>query len=481
MLAQHRGFALLKAAGERLAAWSVRHGGAVSLVVAVVLVAYFAVSVVHFALDGHPLSYLDEHVHFDTALKLHAGQLSYRGALVDQGVVQEWACGVGHQAGPPLHGCGNRELSASSLPSGKYTSGYIHYPTYFVLAGAFRWLVDLLPGDHSALNVYRLFSAVCLILGVIASGVAAYALGIRRVGLVAAVTVPVAASTIVVMGGIVNPNSLGVLCGALIAGTGVAWIRRGRGFIWFALAAAFGSSVAVVCSLPVGGFLLAMLVALVARRFGWRVSYEQWRPRWWQLVTIAAIVLAPVVIWGRYIAATATVSNAEVYGNYPFRGWGTLLIGVFAELGLLHTPWVDWEIAMATNPDFTGRLMRAVGSGWPVWITALIFGGLVFTVLRSNFDERMRFQHTDFTRRNLNPVHLLAIGTLATLILYPAAMRFSNVLTFGMDVSIVARYSIAFGPLLIILLLLRVKQRATHWLLSGAGAIGMITVAGVWL
>ena len=117
----------------------------------------------------------------------------------------------------------------------------------------------------------------------------------------------------------------------------------------------------------------------------------------------------------------------------------------------------------------------------PVAITALIFGGLVFTVLRSNFDERTRFPHTAFTRRNLNPVHLLAIGTLAALILYPAAMRFSNVLTFGIDIGIVARYSIAFGPVLVILLLLRVRQRATHWLLSGAGAIGMITVAGVWL
>ena len=471
----------LKTAGERVGAWSLRHGGTVSLTVAVMLVLYFAVSVIHFALDGHPLSYLDEHVHFDTALKLHAGQLSYRGALVDQGVVHEWACGVGHQAGPPLHGCADPRLSASSLPSGKYTSGYIHYPTYFVLGEFFRWLIDLLPGQHSALSIYRLFSAVCLILGVIASGVAAYALGIRRVGLIAAVTVPVAASTIMVMGGIVNPNSLGVLCGALIAGTGIAWIRRGRGFLWFALAAAFASSVAVVCSLPVGGFLLAMLVTLVARRSGWRVTYEQWRPRWWQLATIAALVLAPVVIWGRYIAATATVSNAQVYGAYPFRGWDTLLIGVFAESSLLHSPWTDWDMAMATGQGFTARLLRAVASGWPVWITALVFAGLVFTVLRSNFDERMRFEHTDFTRHNLSPVHLLAIGTLAALILYPALMRVSNVLTFGMDVSIVARYSVAFGPLLIILLLLRVKQRATHWVLSGAGAIGMVTVAGVWL
>jgi len=471
----------LKAAWERLRAWSVRHGATVSLVASVVLVAYFAVSVIHFALDGHPLSYLDEHVHFDTALKLHAGELSYRGALVGQGVVQEWACGVGHQAGPPLHGCDHPELSASSLPSGKYTSGYIHYPTYFVLAELFRWPIDLLPGDRSALDVYRLFSALCMILGVIAGGAAAYALGIRRVGLIAAVTVPVAASTIMVMGGIVNPNSLGVLCGALIAGTGIAWIRRGRGFVWFASAAAFGSSVAVVCSLPVGGFLLAMLVTLVARRFGWRVTYEQWRPRWSQLGALAALVLAPVVLWGRYIAATATVSNAQVYGAYPFRGWSTLLIGVSAELGALHTPWTDWDMAMATSPDLAAQLMRAVATGWPVAITALIFGGLVFTVLRSNFDERTRFPHTAFTRRNLNPVHLLAIGTLAALILYPAAMRFSNVLTFGIDIGIVARYSIAFGPVLVILLLLRVRQRATHWLLSGAGAIGMITVAGVWL
>jgi hypothetical protein len=471
----------LSAAGGRLRGWTGRHGGTVSLVAAALLVLFFSVSVVHFALDRHPMSLLDEHVHFDTALKMHEGKLSYRGALIDQGVVREWACGVGHQAGPALRGCADPLLSADSLPSGKYTSGYIHYPTYFAAAEAFRRMLDLLPGDHYALDEYRLFSAVVMILGVIASGVMAYLLGIRRVGLIAAVTVPVAASTIMVMGGIVNPNSLGVLCGALIAGAGIGWMRRGRGFTWFALAAAFGSCVAVVCSLPVGGFLFAMLVALIARRFGWRVTYEQWRPRWWQFATIAAVVVAPVVIWGRYIAASATVSNAVVYGGLPFEGWRKVIAGIFAELGSVHTPWTDWDKAMVPANGFVAHVMRSVAAGWPVWVTILVFGGLVFTVLRSNFDERMRFEHTAFTRRTLNPLHLLAIGTVITLLLYPVALRLSNVFTFGIDVGIVARYSIAFGSLLIILLLLRVPQRATHWVLSAVGAIGMVAVAGVWL
>ena len=468
-------------AGQRLWAWCVRHGALLSLIVSALLVLYFAVSVIHFALDRHPLSLLDEHVHLDTALKMHKGQLSYRGALIDQGVVKEWACGVGHQAGPTLRGCADPLLSAESLPSGKYTSGYIHYPTYFAGAELFRRFLELFPGDHYPLDEYRLFSAVVMILGVIASGVAAYALGIRRVGLIAAVTAPVAASTIMVMGGIVNPNALGVLCGALIAGTGIGWMRRNRGFVWFALASAFGACVAVVCSLPVGGFLFAMLAVLVGRRFGWTVGPDRWEPRWWQLATTAAIVVAPVVIWGRYIAASATVSNATVYGGLAFEGWRKVIVGVFQEIASVHTPWTDWDKAMPASKAFLGQILRGIAAGWPVWLTVLIFGALVFTVLRSNFDERFQFTIVKFAPRVLNPLHLLAIGTLVTLLLYPVALRLSNVVTFGIDVGIVARYSIAFGPLLVILLLLRVPQRAMHWVLAFAGAFGMIGVAGVWL
>ncbi|MGN7799940.1 hypothetical protein [Leifsonia sp. 22587] len=466
---------------ERLAGDAPQYARVIALLVATLMVAFFVVSAIHYALDRHPMSLLDEHVHYDTALKMHEGRLSYRGALIDQGVVREWACGVGHQAGPVARGCTDPKLSAESLPSGKYTSGYIHYPTYFVAAEGFRHAIEFVAGPHDPLTEYRLFSAFVMILGVIACGVVAYLLRIRGPGLVAAVTVPVAASTIMVMSGTVNPNCVGILSGALIAGAGVGWIRRGRGFLWLALATAFGASIAVVCSLPVGGFLLAGLGAVVARRAGWSIASEHWRPRLWQFFTLGAIVLAPVVIWGRYIAASATVSNDTVYGSMPFEGWRKVVVGIFAELGALHTPWTDWDKAMKTGPGVVAEIVRAITSGWPVWITVLIFGGLVFTVLRSNFDERLHLTRSTLIRPPLDPLHLLAFGTLLTVVLYPAALRVTNVLTFGIDVGIVARYSIAFGPLLILLLLLRVPQRATHLVLGAVGVVGMVSAAGIWL
>ena len=91
------------------------------------------------------------------------------------------------RAGGLVHGCGDPALDVRDVTSGQYTTGYIHYPTYFAGAEAFRVVVEAVFGPHHDLSVYRLFSALLMFLGVVACGVFAYVLGVRKLGLIAAV------------------------------------------------------------------------------------------------------------------------------------------------------------------------------------------------------------------------------------------------------------------------------------------------------
>jgi hypothetical protein len=458
-----------------------QHSQALCLAVAALLVAFFGVSITAYAVNGHQLSIVDEHVHFDTAVKMQHGELAYRGALFGDELLQEWACGVGHQGGPLPHACGDPTLSIHDLPSGIYSTGYIHYPTYFVMAAGFHNAVEAVFGPQNDLDVYRLFSAIVLMLGVVASGVAAWLLGLRRTGLIAAVSLPVAASSIAILGGMVSPNSTVVLAGALIAGTGLLWLRRGRGFLWLALATAFASINAVVDALPVGAFIVLILVSVIARWRRWTIAADQWRAKLWHLLVLAAIVLIPIIAWGRYIAATATVSNSEIYGVYTVSGWRAILTGAIQELAGLHSPWFDGSYGIPSPQSTVLGSLRFVAMSWPLWVTVIVFGALVFGVLRTNFDDRLLVPGSVFRSRLMSPLHVLAFGALATIVLYPAALRISNAFTFGIDSGIVARYSSAFGPLLALVVLLLVRQRRAHWLVAVVGTIGLVSTAAVFL
>jgi len=61
-------------------------------------------------------------------------------------------------------------------------------------------------------------------------------------------------------------------------------------------------------------------------------------------------------------------------------------------------------------------------------------------------------------------------------VLYPVALRVTNTINFGFDYGIVDRYSIAFAPLLVLLLLLLVPGRLTGRLLAG---LSLVCVLGL--
>ncbi|MRG60559.1 hypothetical protein GE115_11880 [Agromyces sp. CFH 90414] len=453
-----------------------RRGNLLSAIVASLIVAFYGVSLAIVAVDGHPMSWLDEHVHFDTAVKLHDGRLSYQGALYEQEVIDEWTCGVGHQAGPLEHGCGDARLDSSDITSGTYTTGYIHYPTYFLGAEAFRAIV----GSHGpyGIDTYRLFSAVLMTLGVAACGVFAWFLGQKRLGLIAAVAVPSAATSMTVMGEMVTPNSTTLLAGALIAGTGLLWIKRGKGFVWLALAAAFASVNVVIASLPVAAFLF-----LIA----WELVFRRRRPspsgpgcitaRWWQLLVLGAIVVLPVFIWGRYIAATATRTAAEVYGPYQMSGWRNVAVGAVQELTSLHTPWTEWSAGLIAGPTTLAVIGRIAAAGVPVAITILVFGALVCALLRMDLTGGPRVGG----RGPWTNIHTTALGAIIAIITYPVALRISNALTYGVDYPVVARYSITFAPILVLLVLLLAPSRGYRALLIVVGLIGTLGAVAVWI
>lgn len=457
--------------------WIILRSDHITLIACVAIIVLFSFGLVRLALDGHPLSVIDEHIHFDYAVRIAQGELPWLGALLGPELLDEWACGVGHEGGGLPYPCGDPRLSVDDIPSGKYSSGYAHYPTYFLGAAAANAIWIWLTGASDPLAAYRTFSAITLILGVVSCAVFGWLVGLRTWRLVAATFIPVAASMIVFAATIVNPSSTAILAGSLIAGTGILWMQRGRGFIWLALSAAFGAVIAVTDSLAIGGFGFAMLIALIAPRLGWAMG-DVWRPRWWQLGTLIAISVAPIVLWGQYIRATATVPNSTLYGFIPVSGKKDILIGATQELAALHTPWRETGGIWSDPSGFVPSLLNAVSLGIPLWITVLVIGAIVVALGAVSFGRPIRGvrRPVDAPRRAFDPIVLLAIGTLATLVLYPPALRISNWVTFGFNFGIVERYSNTLAPLLVLLALLLLPRTWYARALAITGSLGAIGV-----
>jgi hypothetical protein len=364
--------------------WRTTHRatGVVTWLALAAVVLLTGISLTLAAVARKPLSMIDEHVHLGYAVTLHEGHLPYRGALYPDGVIEEWACGVGHEAGPLPVACGSPDLSADVLPSGRYSTAYIHYPTYFAAGEVWRAVFERVVGDgHAPVTVYRLFSMLCLLAGVGAGIAVARSLGLRGSRLAAASLLPIAAPLVLYLGVIVNPGSAALLNGVLIAGAGIRWMRTGRGFGWLALASAFASLTAVTHSLPVGAFMLAVLAALVGKRWGWRLD-GPWRPRWGHLAALGAIVLVPVVVWGRVIAARATVSNGDLFSSMAPTHPATVVTGFFFELAGFHSPWTEIGHFWPGRDEFVTGALRAVAAGLPFWLGALVIGALLLMALR---------------------------------------------------------------------------------------------------
>lgn len=444
------------------------------------LIVYLIASLVRIAVNGHPLSMIDEHVHLDTQFKVHHGTYPHRGSLYGRDLINEWACGVGHEAGPLSKPCGDPTLGPADLPSGKYTPGYIHYPTYFLGGETFRRLVDSVAGPRDPLDLYRSFAALVMGLGVIICGVISWRLRLRGLALVAGTLVPVAAASILMYGTIVNPTSTAVLTGALVAGAGLRWTLTGRGYGWLLGASAVAACVAVTDSIPAGGFLIAIVAALVLRRRGYALD-TPWRPRWWHAALLAGVLVVPILIWGRVISSQATVPNSTLYGAYGFDSWTPVLAHTIRELFSIHSPWNGAITLETTAAHPVALLVRGFGYGIPLWITVLVFATLILgalgTLTRPSTADESRQESVD-GRKRLSTLRVLTASALAGVVLYPPALQLSNAVNEGINNGIVDRYSISFAPLLVWLALLTTRDRPVIGRILGAlGALCVVAVA----
>lgn len=209
-----------------------RHRNIAPTVVLAVVLAILGISLVKIAASGGPMSVIDEHVHYDYTVALGHDEMPNRGRIYSDEVIWEWMCGVGHHAGKPVS-CGDT-MSAEILPSGKYSTAYIHYPTYFKGAEGARYVLESVFGERRPIDYLRVFSALAMTLGAVACAFFARRLGLRGWAVLAATCAPIAASMILVLDTNVNPNVLATVAGALVAGTGLGWVREGKGFWWLA-------------------------------------------------------------------------------------------------------------------------------------------------------------------------------------------------------------------------------------------------------
>ena len=343
------------------------------------LTALVAFAALHVVLGREPMSVVDEHVHYDYALRVHQGDVPYRGMVYSDELLQEWACGVGHEAGAPW-GCGDGAVSVDTLPSGKYTSGYIHYPSYFVAADLFRRAAAGALGlENDAITALRLSSVVALVAGMVLCLVSGLVLRLRGPALVAAALAPVASSGTFLLGTVVNPSSLAIACGALVAATGLWWVTRGRGFWMLVVASVVAAVEATTASLPGIGFGVAATLAIWLRRRG-RPAHGPWSPRVRHVVVLAVVTLLPVLVWGRVNAARATVPNGALYGAYPRGSRWDQLAGAIAELGP-HLPWVAGSQDRLVGEGPLAGVATAAQSAVGSWIGIIVGVTLLLLLL----------------------------------------------------------------------------------------------------
>lgn len=444
--------------------------------------------------DGHPFSAIDEHVHADTQVRVHDGGFPRRGDLIGQAVVDEWTCRLGHQTITWDVACGSPEAVPANLPTGAYTAGYIHYPTYFLGGEAFRTGVDAVAPGQEPVDTYRRWAAVVLSLGVLASLVMAWRIGIRGAALAAATFAPVAGTPILVFGTIENPTAAAPLCGALVAGAGLRWVLTGRGFWWLAAASVVAAGTAVTASLPTGVFVLACLFVLVQRGRG-RVPDTGWHPRWWHVAVLTVVLVAPVVAFGAWTSARATVDNEALYSGYGFESWTDVLVGVFFELVTPHVPWAADGNLLSPEPDVFQRLLNAVLNGAPFLLVVLVGGALALGamgVLRPAHHAGPakgpptgtdgREHETGRGTRRMSPLPLLAGACILGMVLYPPLLRLSNAVNVGIDHPVVSRYSISLLPLLVWVALLQVREHPAYGRVLGAVSAVTVLAAcvGAW-
>jgi hypothetical protein len=433
---------------------------------------------VSYVKDAHPMSILDEHVHLDYAANVREGTIPHAGGVYTLTVREEWSCGVGHMVGGYASDCAGNLPPVEELPSGQYSSAYIHYPTYFVAANVFAGIAKSVFHVDSYLTGLRLFSVLCLALGMAAALAFALALGLRGWGAAASALIPVGAIAVLHHNFYVSPNATQTLTGVLVAGTALLWIRRNKGFTWVALATALAASIAVVDCLAVAAVALAATWQWGRNRWS-TTRRATWRPALWQPVLLGVLVLAPIVAWNQVIVTRQTVPNDVIYArvsaNAPLP---ERALNLASELTGLHSPWpYGWPLALDTwlTVAVIGLvLFKALGIlKEKVWPLAKVDGADPLPGLDTRLAPAPR------PRTGADVLRVVCVSAIAILVLYPPIQWISIYTSFGSTLPIVPRYSIGLAPLFTFAALLAVPRERARVALGGLGTAAVLILAAL--
>ena len=266
-----------------------------------------------------------------------------------------------------------------------------------------------------------------------------------------------------------------------MTGTGLLWVREGWSFWWLAAASLFAALSAATISLAIGPFLFAIVAVLVGRWFGWRPALGTWTPRWWHVLVLAVVVLAPVKIWSWVIESRATVGNDLLFAFAEPASLHQVVTGIAGELTSVHSPWVD-ALVLPSSVSWLDSV-RAGAAGLTVWVGMLVIAALVLAVagvrlpgrdaLTGDVQEPSRWSDGVF-----GPTELVGVGVMLTFVLYAPVLRLSNYLTFGFDFGIVSRYSMGLTPGVVLVALLLVRDRRFAGITAAASACVVVGVLG---
>jgi hypothetical protein len=311
-----------------------------------------------------------------------------------------------------------------------------------------------------------------LLVGLLSLWLLGYVARLKGAHLAALVTLPSAAAIFFLMGGYFNPASANLVLGSLTAVGGLLWLRSKRGYWFFLVATLLSGITAITSALPAGAIVAYGLWVWGARVLR-RPRATAWQPTWWQLAAASGAVIVPWFLWGRWISASATAGNADLYGFAAVKSIGQVVRGMALEGLSFHSPW--FAVPVGTKPaaptvwfSFAADVQQVL----PAVITILVLGALITRII-------MRGPTSETTLENSERNDLLGVATAAVLVLwaYPPVLRVTNALTFGIDYGIVSRYSMSLAPLLVVLVLKLVPQRTFAWLLALAGMAMMGAMA----
>ncbi|MGV8968107.1 MAG: hypothetical protein ACOH2F_17740 [Cellulomonas sp.] len=392
------------------------------------------------------LSRADEYVYIDAVDKAARGDITRRGALIDEYALVLLSCrGVsGYPAGAPCGGDYTRE----GVPwENGHTSADIHPPTYFFLTAWIAKVILKLTPINELLTAARLTGALWLSLGLIGTAALARSLGATRLATAAVVLLTLAAPSMRWVSTYVTPDALNLLIGSSVALAAVQYLKR-RWSPW----------ILVIFCLLAGTIKAQNLMAagLVGLLFGLHAGIEayqrgSWRPLarvGWAVLALVATAI-PQAVWFVIRAQTAV-------GPAPGQGLASPPLGLRSiayDSTVFMTGVVNGPDATYPGAWIYGNPMSLHGQ----YVTWLFVAGMISLAL--------------FARRTMPLQGSFGRAALLAFLLGGPGLRVALYLSTGANFGLPERYGLVLLPAMVAATAISSHRRWVNWLLILVGLL----------